>query len=295
MKNRLVTESNCANTVRLLDSFLVNEVTTEEFARISQHLEACPSCVQELDARRRLRSRLRDAAKDQPVDPYLRTRVLANVRAQRRPSGWSTWQRQILAFAAVLVLCLGLGVAYSLGYLRLAAESEDSFIASLSRRVSVMMSVGLREHVHCSVFRKYPQNPRPLESVRRQLPEEYQPVIPMLTSHVPKDFHVAIAHECGYGDRDVVHIGLKSRSKLMSLIITRKRAGDRFTTEHATAVLAAAGAPVYTAGAERFQIAALESREYLAYLVSDLSSDETARIMLALGPQVRSFLDTLRS
>jgi hypothetical protein len=157
------------------------------------------------------------------------------------------------------------------------------------------MSVGLREHVHCSVFRKYPKEPQPLETVRRRLPDAYQPVIPMLAAHVPKHFHVAIAHECGYGDRDVVHIGLRGGSKLMSLIITRKRAGDRFTADDATSVLGAAGAPVYSAGVQRFQITALESRDDLVYLVSDLSNEENSRIMLALAPQVRTFLDTLRS
>jgi hypothetical protein len=161
--------------------------------------------------------------------------------------------------------------------------------------VAGLMSVGLREHVHCSVFRKYPKNPRPLERVRRALPDAYQPVLPMLTAHVPKNFHVAIAHECGYGDRDVVHIGLKSHSNLMSLVITRKRSGDRFDASDARAVLAAAGVSVFTAGAQRFQIAALESRDYLVYLVSDLSQEENSLTMLALAPPMRSFLDNLRS
>lgn len=294
MTNFFVTESDCANTVRLLDSFLVNEVTPEEFSRVSKHLEACPSCLQELDMRRRVRARVRSAVQEQPVDPYLKTRVLANVRAEQRGDGWFTWQRGISAVAATLVMCIGVFAAYELGHLRWTTASQDSFIASISKRVAGIMSVGLREHVHCSVFRKYPKNPRPLETVRRHLPESYQPVIPMLAAHVPKDFHVAIAHECGYGDRDVIHIGLKGGSKLMSLIITRKRAGDRFTADDATSVLAAASTPVYSAGVQRFQITALESRDYLVYLVSDLSKDESARIMLAVAPQVRSFLDNLR-
>lgn len=295
MSNLFVTESNCADTVKLLDSFLVNEVTPEEFASISKHLEACPGCLQEFDVRRRLRTRVRGAVKQQPVDPYLRTRVLATVRTQQQGAGWFNWQRQISAAAAMLVICVGVFVAYQLGHLRWTTASQDSFIASLSKRVAGIMSVGLREHVHCSVFRKYPKVPRPLETVRRHLPDAYQPVIPMLAAHVPKEFHVAIAHECGYGDRDVVHIGMKGGSKLMSLIVTRKRAGDRFSAEHATAVLAAAGASVFTAGAQRFQIAALESREYLVYLVSDLPKEENSQIMVALAPQVRSYLDTLGS
>ena len=297
MTNIFVTESDCANTVRLLDSFLVNEVTPDEFSSVSKHLEACPSCLQEFDVRRRVRARVRSAVKEQPVDPYLKTRVLANVRAEergdQRRTCWFTWQRGISAIAATLVMCIGVFAAYELGHLRWTTASQDSFIASISKRVAGIMSVGLREHVHCSVFRKYPKNPRPLETVRRHLPEAYQPVIPMLAAHVPKDFHVAIAHECGYADRDVVHIGLKGGSKLMSLIITRKRAGDRFKADEATSVLAAAGTPVYSAGVQRFQITALESRDYLVYLVSDLSKDENARIMLAVAPQMRRFLDTL--
>jgi hypothetical protein len=294
MNNLLVTGSNCASTMRRLDAYLDNQLAPEDFAGVSQHLGNCPACRQELDVRRRLRSRIQAAVKEQPVSSYLETRILANVRAQQRRSGWSAWRRQMSAVAAVLLVTAGTFVAYHVGHLRWTAASQEAFIASLSEHVAGIMSIGLREHVHCSVFRKYPKTPKPLEAVRQHLPQQYQPVLSLVTANVPKGFSVAVAHECGYADREVIHIGLRSSSKLMSVIITRKRSGDTFTSRDALPVLAAAGADIYTAGVQRFQIAGFESRDYLVYLVSDLPKDANSQIMVALGPQVRSLLDTMR-
>jgi hypothetical protein len=62
---------NCRDVREIADSFLCEELLTETNHEILRHLETCPLCRTEIDARRRLRGALRDAfnrAKSQTQD-----------------------------------------------------------------------------------------------------------------------------------------------------------------------------------------------------------------------------------
>ena len=52
---------NCHDVRDVADSFLSEELLTETNHEILRHLETCPSCRSEIDARRRLRGALRSA------------------------------------------------------------------------------------------------------------------------------------------------------------------------------------------------------------------------------------------
>ena len=52
---------NCRDVREIADSFLCEELLTETNHEILRHLDTCPSCRTEIDARRRLRGALRDA------------------------------------------------------------------------------------------------------------------------------------------------------------------------------------------------------------------------------------------
>jgi hypothetical protein len=220
---------------------------------------------------------------------------MAQVRGQERRPLRFDWRHQLSAAGVALTIVITAAIAYQLGYMRWTASSQASYIASISQRIAGIMSIGLREHVHCSVFRDYPKQLKPVAELETRMPKEYRPVIPIVTAHVPSDFKVAIAHECGFVDRSVIHIGMKSESRLLSVVLVRKKAGETFTDADVTSVLAASGAKVYTAGVQRFQIAAVESRDYLVYLVSDLPKSENGQLMLAMGPRIQAYLDWLGS
>ena len=71
---------------------------------------------------------------------------------------WRWLPRVAPVFVAAGVLA-ALWTAYQFGHLRLTRVSQDAYIASISSRIGALMHIGLRDHIHCSVFRKYPKNP----------------------------------------------------------------------------------------------------------------------------------------
>lgn len=240
----------------------------------------------------RMRERLQSAMRSTPVPPDLERKVRAAIRAGQRPG--FAYARWALAASLAVVSLSGL-LAYQYGYFSLTRGSQDAYIDSVAGRVGAVMRPGLRDHIHCAVFRQYPQDPPPLETVVPALSPEYRPLIEIVRKHLPADFRLVIAHQCRYRGRRFVHLALKNESRLISLILTRKTESESLAATHPIPPLRSRdGVAVYCAGAKNFEIAALESSHHLAYLISDLPGTRNMELMLALSSDVRSFLSTLR-
>ena len=74
-------QGGCEKTLGYLDAYVSNELTVETNDEGLRHLEGCPGCSAELDARTRLRSRLKTAVKAQSVPPELQVRVREQIRS----------------------------------------------------------------------------------------------------------------------------------------------------------------------------------------------------------------------
>src|SRR5439155_20733614 len=133
---------------------------------VVEHFRQCSACAREFEARKRMRDRLKTAARSVAAPPHLQARIRSSIRESERKNAWGHY---FLPVAAALLLSLGAGIAYQLGHLRMTAGSQESYIASISGRVASVMKVGLGDHVHCTVFRKFPKNPPALEEMTRQL------------------------------------------------------------------------------------------------------------------------------
>jgi hypothetical protein len=195
--------------------------------------------------------------------------------------------------AAALAVCLGAGIAYQLGHLRITTRSQESYIASVSYRVATLMRVGLGDHIHCSVFRKFPKNPPKIEELTENIGPQYSGLIPIIRSHVPDDYRLMLAHQCRYHGRKFVHLSLMNDSHLLSMVIARKSEGESFDTEGLLPALTQSGIPFYQTGVQRFQITAFESRDFLVYFISDLSKQQNTEMMLSMAPAIRDFLKKL--
>lgn len=241
----------------------------------------------------RLRDQLQRAVRSEAVPPHLDTKVRASLRAAERHRLALT--RWALAASVIVVSLSGL-LAYQFGYFRLTQGSQEAYIDSVANRVASVMRVGLRDHIHCAVFRKYPDNPPALETLIPKLGPQYRPLIEIVRKHVPPEFRLMIAHECRHRGRRFVHLALKSDSRLISLVLTRKAPGESFATgQHLLPVLSHDGVPVYCAGARNFEIAGLETPSHLAYVVSDLPVKTNMDLMLALSSEVKAFLSALEA
>jgi hypothetical protein len=240
----------------------------------------------------KLREQLQRAVRSTPVPPELEAKVRAAIRESGRPR--FVYGRYAMA-ATLAIACLGGVIAYHLGHLRLTTDSQESYITSVSSRVATILRAGLGDHIHCSVFRKYPKNPPSLEELSPKLSPQYRGLIAIVRKHVPAEFRLMTAHECRHRGRRFVHLALKSDSKLISLVLTRKQEGESFAVEEIIPALVQGGIPVYRAGVQRFEIAAFESSEHLAYVISDMSQGRNMELMLAMASEVKGLLTKLES
>jgi hypothetical protein len=237
----------------------------------------------EFELSKEMQDRLKVAVKSVAAPPHLESRIRAAVRQSGTRRGRYP---QLMALAAGIAICLGTVISYELGHLRFTAASQDSYIASVTNRVASIMRVGLRDHIHCAVFRKFPRNAPAL----KELGPEYRELESVMTEAVQAPYRLVLAHQCRYQKRRFVHLAMKSGSSLISVVITEKKHGESFRIEQLAPALERNGMPVYEAGAQRFQIAAFETSAHLVYVISDSSREKNTQMLLAMAPRIATVL-----
>jgi hypothetical protein len=250
------------------------------------------------------KNRLKDAVNSVPVPEGFEDRLRIQIQAHRVPSGAHSQRRWVLRLVPVLVaagVLAALSVAYQFGHFRLTRASRDAYIASVSSHLGEIMRIGLRDHIHCAVFRKYPKNPPTAEEILnprfekgvKPISTQYAGLIPIVRSLVPETFRMTLAHQCTYQGREYIHLSLRDESDTLSLVVTRKINGESFHAEDILPALTESGIPMYQAGVQRFQISAFETADYLVYFISDLGKRQNMDLMLALAPRVKGLLAKL--
>jgi hypothetical protein len=246
--------------------------------------------IRQEQAQSDMNARLRNAVQSEIVPPFLEARIRNTIRMQR-PS--RRWIPQLVSTTAAAAIIGGFTIAYQLGHLRLTVRSQESYIASVSTHISSMMRVGLGDHLHCSVFRKFPKNPPATEEFIAAMGPKYSGLIPIVRSNVPESYRLTQAHQCKYHGRPFIHLSLMDGSNLLSLIMTRKTPGEALNSEKLLPALIQSEIPMYQASIQRFQMTAFETRSYMVYFVSDLPGEKNTEYMLAMAPQVKDFLKKL--
>ena len=289
-------DNPCARIRRYMDSYINNELLVETNHEVLRHLETCPACAAEVESRTRMKARLQSAVRNQSVPEDLQARVRAVLRVDSRSS--FVWARWASAAAAVLVVAVGLWVELP-RWTRPALpdladrRGQDVFIQKVSASLSAVLTVGLGDHIHCSIFRKYPKNPPSVDEMAQKLGPAYQDLVPLVKARVPEEFRIILAHQCGYQGRRFVHLTLTNGSSLLSLVITPKQPGESMpaltVSDHAS------GVAVYQAAAQNYDVAGFETDQFLAYVVSDLGARQNLQIAYALAPSVHQFLAAVRS
>ena len=285
-------KQDCRTFTSQLTQYLDGSLPADAALDCAGHVKECPVCAGELELQRKLRAQLKSAVQGVPTPPYLEARVRARLREPRPATRW--WVPATTA-AAIAALAVSAITAYHFGYFRLTPESQESYIASVSSRVGTLMRVGLGDHLHCAVFRKYPRNPPPLAEMSAAIGPEFACVIPLVRDRVPGDLRLVLAHRCTYHDRHFVHLILRNDSRLLSTIFTRKSDGPAVTAGDLTPAWTEGGVPVYQSSIQRFQIASFQSRDYLVYIISDAPAQQNLEMMQAMAPSLHAFLSKLKS
>lgn len=282
-------QGGCEKIRGLMDSYLSSELLVETSHEVIRHLESCRACSEELEARARVRSLVQSAVRRQAAAPELRRKIQQKIRERPASPFAIQW---MLAAAAAVVLCVGalLTVRTRDERLYTGIAAQESLIQRVASRVEAIFRPGLGDHLHCAVFRKYPKEAPALQEMSQKLGAEYQGLLSLLREKLSGEYRVVLGHRCRYGGRQFVHLALKGRGSLLSVILTKKQGGESFESGSPAPVLEQAGVPIYLAAAERYEVAAFESGDHLAFVVSDLGREENLRLASSLAPPLREFL-----
>jgi len=286
----------CEKAREYLDSYISSELLVETNHEMLQHIERCPACTAEFEARSRLRTRLKAAVEATSVPADLQARVRQRIQSRRlyipawSGSSWTHWAMPAAAMAAVVV-CAGLWLRPSLPPLPDNADrpGQRAFIERISVSLGRVLKAGLSDHVHCAIFRDHTQKPPALEVMKSQLGPGFDELLPVVKTGIPEGFRVVLAHHCTTFGRKFTHVTMqRGTTEVLSLVITEKQPGESLDGLKPSAQ--PAGIPIYESGAERYQVAGFEAGRYFAFIVSELRPAKNLQVAETIAPAVRGIL-----
>jgi hypothetical protein len=233
-----------------------------------------------------IRARLQAAVRTVDVPDDLESRIRASLlETPRKPS----WNRSLMSIAAGVAVVMGMWLTWQLAGVRNVTIAQQKYVLAVSQKVATIMRVGLQQHIHCAVFRPVG---KPADA-RHDMVEwlaDYKDLLPVVRAQVPASFELLTAHKCKYRGREFVHFQFQDGRKLLSLMIVHKRDGESFQVEGLLPALVESGLPMYNAGVQGYQMTGFESRDHLAYVISNMPSGENTRIAAAMAPVVKATL-----
>ena len=275
-------QHNCKKLRAYLDSYLNNELLVETTHEVLRHLEHCPECLEALENRRRVKALLKTAVMKESAPPGLQEKIRKNIRKNSSRS-WPTWT--LIAAAAVLLMAVGLA-----GLRVWNRAHSPSVVAEMAG--AQILQVGLKDHVHCVIDSGFANREFTEAQIEERLGPEYFGLVAAVKDKLPGDYKVTVGHRCKANGREYVHLVLRNQRTAMSLVVTKKT-GESFAQNHVPAVLEAAGVPIFGARLNNLEVAGFETRDYLAFVVSDLSREDNLQMASALAPPVLAFLSKL--
>jgi anti-sigma factor (TIGR02949 family) len=287
-------EKACERVRKLLDAFVSNELAEETRREVTGHLSRCPACAEALSVRQRVKQALQDAvANDQPAPAALRDRVLEEIRQTSSSAANRSYHRWWLAAAALLLCAVGFGVVRWSNRQHAPATTLATLNEPAEQNARIL-KVGLGDHVHCAVGRDYSAGPRSFERMAQEMGPDFIKLVPLVRERVPADYVVMIAHHCKFEGRNFIHLILSNQRALLSLVLTKKN-GEAFDQSSVGAIVQAAGVPLHHTRAQNLEVAGFETRDYLAFVVSNLDQASNLQIATRLAPAVRDWLMKLES
>ena len=139
--------AECGKVREQLDSYLAKELTSEAALQIERHLADCPECAGELSRRAEWRAQLQAAVRATPVPARLESDVRQALRTRAASPRTGVWA--VAAAAATVLICTALITLW-----RAKSDPEQAILRKTTGRMAAVLKVGLRDHLHCAVFRK---------------------------------------------------------------------------------------------------------------------------------------------
>jgi hypothetical protein len=267
----------CRDVREMADSFLAEELLTETNHEMLRHLDTCPVCRADLDARRALRDRVRRAfqsARDLDPNPefitQLRTRLhdAAHQEPARRGVRLPGWW----ALAATVLLAVALGLAY---------RGRDWITTT-----GALARAAVGDHRNCALQFRLAEKPISLQDAADRYGAAYRvlehlPPNDVMTAAGPA--HVLERHACVYGGRRFAHIVFEYRGEHVSLLVTATNGGAPW------AIPGAALPHVTSEGRiDDMSVVSFRSSRHVVFLAGDVALTDLVKLADAVaGPLYR--------
>ncbi len=255
----------CRDARELADSFLSDQLLVETTHDIVRHLETCPACREEFEARRQLRSRLQVAL---DTSSRLRPRpdFVADLTARLQPVDTPrmtrrAWLQTALATAAGLVALVGGGLVARSAWRR--------------SRTDMLAASAAGDHQNCAIRFNLAERPIPLAEAARRFDPAYAG---LASVPPPADSTLLDRHSCVFEGRRFGHVVFRYHDRVVSLLATRGEASGN--TE-----------PAIVEMGSSLSVASFDVGTHSVFVVSDLPARETLTIAQVLADPVRKALE----
>lgn len=282
-------DSRCKRVRSYLDSYLNNELMVETNHEVLTHLETCEACSRSLEDRARVKAQLKRAVMQEYAPAALRERIGSDLRRSR----WFSFNSFSLALAAAAAMVVIATAAFFTSSPTRKPLSLQADVAP-GDLTGQVLKVGFDDHVFCAIDHNLANKQFTAEQMSEKLGPEYAGLVALMKEKMPRDYAVVVGHRCHYQGREFIHLIMRDQNDVVSLVITRKN-GEAFPTDGVVAIVQAAGGPIYHAAWANQQVAGLETRDHLVFVISNETNDTNMQIASSLAPSVRHFLARLES
>ncbi len=270
--------AECRRVRERADAFLSGQLLIETTDDIVRHLDGCPACRADFEARQRLRGALKSAFEQstdlQPRPEFvdaLRRRLSDEAAAPvRQAAPWRRWGA--IAASVLLVVAVGVG---SLAWL------APSRLAALAR-----LAAG--DHENCALTFRLAEKPISLEQAAAQYDAAFralQAVEPETTALPGGALEVVDRHSCVWQGVRFAHLVLRYKATLVSVVVASDAAATAAWIPWAGLDHNPAAQP--PVGGEH--VASFRGSAHTVFVVSTLPDDDVqavARVMA--GPVVQA-------
>ncbi len=267
----------CAEVRAMAESYVAGELPVDTNHGIIAHLERCEGCRGEFEARDALRQTLRTAFRrstDLAPDPRFVARVHEHAAggqgATRRHGVSVRW----LAIAASLGLIALVGWQLRVG--QPATADPRAALAALTTHAA-------GDHRYCALEHALEQPPLSLEEAARRYGAVYgrlREAVAASPTVRAGNVEILSAHWCEFQGRRFVHVVVRRKQHVVSLLLTPVQAAASADAAHIAAC------PV----ADGFRVACFDARGHAGFVVSDLSDDENLSLARELAPILQEYL-----
>ncbi|HWO00057.1 MAG TPA: zf-HC2 domain-containing protein [Blastocatellia bacterium] len=282
-------DGHCKRIRSYLDSFLNNELMVETNHEVLTHLETCGACSRTLEDRARLKAQLKHAVMQEYAPAALRERIASDLR-RGRVFSFNRASPALAAAAAVLVIAAVTFFTWGPPKNQLSLQAKVA-PADVTGQI---LKIGFDDHVFCAIDHQLANKQFTPDQMSEKLGPEYVGLVELVKEKMPQDFTVVVGHRCHYQGREFIHLIMRNQYDVVSLVITRKN-GEAFPTDGVASLVQATGGPIYQAAWANQQVAGLETRDHLVFVVSNKTNDTNMQIASSLEPSVRDFLARLES